>query len=135
MNETTEAETEPSTEEEVAPSLGERLLRSATPCERVAVRALVEEGHLLTLDAVKAALVRETDHGPECCWDHLSARLYEMGLDDEQRAFVDLVLSTVTSHQTSLARVIGMDARRLAIVLRAIIRLSGNDTLAVGTRV
>ncbi|GAB2957419.1 hypothetical protein GCM10023080_016170 [Streptomyces pseudoechinosporeus] len=109
MNETTEAETEPSTEEEAALPLGERLLRSATPRERVAVRALVEEGHLLNLDAVKAALVRETDSGPRCSWDHLSVRLHEMGLDDEQRAFVDLVLSTVTSHQTSLARVIGME--------------------------
>jgi hypothetical protein len=122
-------------EEEAVPTLGERLLEAATPREQVAIRALVEEGHLLTLDAVKAALVRETDHGLKCSWDRLSARLWDMGLDDEQRAFAALVLSTVISHQTSLTDVIGMDERRLAIVLRAIIRLSGNDTLAVGTRV
>jgi hypothetical protein len=120
---------------EVVPPLGERLLQSAMPREQLAIRALIEEGHLLTLDAVKAALVRETDRGVTCSWDGLSARLHDVVLDDDQRNFAALVLSLVTSHQLSFVHVIGMDERRLAIILRTIIRLSGNDTLAVGTRV
>ncbi|MFE4703285.1 hypothetical protein ACFRIC_40080 [Streptomyces sp. NPDC056738] len=35
----------------------------------------------------------------------------------------------------SLAAVSGLDERRLAVMLRAIARLAGNDTLAVGTRI
>ncbi len=39
------------------------------------------------------------------------------------------------SHQTSLIRVQKLDDRQLAIVLCALIALSGRDAIAVGTRV
>lgn len=84
---------------------------------------------------MKAALVRETDHGLKCSWHYLSVRLYELGLDDDERAFLDLLLAMVYTHQTSLFRVIGMNEHRLTIILRTIIRLFGNNALAVGTRV
>jgi hypothetical protein len=46
---------------------------------------------------------------------------------------VDLALSIASPHQTSLTRVMDLDERRLAILLRAMISLSGVGTLAVGT--
>ncbi|GGK63651.1 hypothetical protein [Streptomyces flaveus] len=134
MNESSETET--STEEKVAPPLRDLLLASANCLrERVAVQALVGEEHLLTLNAVRAALVRETDHGVECAWEHMGGRLYRLGLDDRERAFLDLVLSMAGAHQTSLIRVQEVDDRQLVIVLRALIALSGRDAIAVGTRV
>lgn len=48
---------------------------------------------------------------------------------------MDLVLSIAGPHQTGLARVMELDDRRLAIILRAMIQLSGCDTIAVGTRI
>ncbi|MFL1904742.1 hypothetical protein ACJWDR_37415 [Streptomyces tauricus] len=122
---------------ETTSTLGARLLESATdPRHRVVLTALLEEGHILALDSVQRSLAWEPGDGTVACsWDHLSADLHDLGLDDGQRAFLDLLLSaTGVLHATSLARVIGLDERRLAILLRAIVRLSGCDTIAVGTR-
>jgi len=118
-----------------APPFEEVLLKAAvTPRDQAAVRALVEEGQILALDTVRRDLVCHTDAGLEFTWQHLSCSLYSLGLDESGRAFVDLVLSIAWPHQTSLVRVMDLDERRLAIVLRAMISLSGNETLAVGTR-
>ncbi|MFL1903061.1 hypothetical protein ACJWDR_28750 [Streptomyces tauricus] len=117
--------------------LGARLLATAAdPRHRVVLTALIEEEHILALDAVQRSLAWDPGDGTVACsWDHLSAVLHDLGLDDFQRAFLDLLLSaTGVLHATSLARVIGLDERRLAILLRAIVRLSGCDTIAVGTR-
>ncbi|MGW3646681.1 hypothetical protein [Streptomyces sp. NPDC000878] len=118
------------------PPFEELLLKAAvTPRDQAAVRALVEEGQILACDTVRRDLVCHTDAGGvEFTWQHLACNLYGLGLDESGRAFVDLVLSIAWPHQTSLVRVMDLDEQRLAIVLRAMISLSGVETLAVGTR-
>lgn len=118
-----------------APPFEEQLLKAAaTPREQVAVRALVEEKQILARPTFRRALVWHTDEGIELSWQNLASYLYGLKLNDAERAFVDLVLSIAWPHQTSLTRVVDLDERRLAIVLRAMITLSGVDTLGVGTR-
>ncbi|WP_405956131.1 hypothetical protein [Streptomyces phaeochromogenes] len=123
-------------EEEDAPSLGALLLASAAnPRDKAAVRALVDEEFILSLERIRTALVVKTPDGRMGCdWERFGKRLYTLGLNEGDRAFLDLVLSLAGPHQTSLARVLEIDDRRLAIVLRAVVQLSGCDTLAVGTR-
>lgn len=118
-----------------APPFEKLLLKAAvTPREQAAVQALVDEAQILARDPFRRDMVRRTDAGVEFTWQHLSYALYGLGLDESERAFVDLVLSIASPHQTSLTRVMDLDERRLAIVLRALISLSGVETLAVGTR-
>ncbi|MEU6222226.1 hypothetical protein [Streptomyces sp. NPDC047042] len=117
------------------PPFEELLLKAAvTPREKAAVRALVDEEQILARPAFRRALVWDTDESIEFSWQNLACYLYGLGLDDAERGFVDLVLSIASPHQTSLTRVMDLDERRLAIILRAVISLSGIDTLAVGTR-
>jgi len=117
------------------PPFEELLLKAAvTPREQAAVRALVEEEQILARDNFRRAMTWQTDEGIEFSWQNLACNLYGLNLDESERAFIDLVLSIVWPHQTSLVRVMDLGERRLAIVLRAMIRLAGNDTLAVGTR-
>ncbi|WP_055532497.1 hypothetical protein [Streptomyces graminilatus] len=119
-----------------APPFEEQLLKAAvTRREQAAVRALVDEEQILARPAFRKALAWHTDDGIEFSWQNLACYLYGLQLDDAQRGFVDLVLSIASPHQTNLTRVLDLDERRLAIVLRAMIRLSGVDTLAVGTRI
>ncbi|MBW8737128.1 MAG: hypothetical protein JF621_08365 [Streptomyces turgidiscabies] len=110
------------------------LKAAVTPREQAAVRALVDEEQILARPTFRRALVRHTDDGIEFSWQNLACHLYGLDLDDAARGFVDLVLSVASPHQTSLTRVMELDERRLAILLRALISLSGVDTLAVGTR-
>lgn len=122
-------------EDTEAPPFEEVLLKAAvTPREQAAVRALVDEEQILTRPAFRRALAWDTDDGIEFSWQNLTCYLYGLGLDDAERAFIDLVLSIASPHQTSLTRVMDLDERRLAILLRAMISVSGVDTLAVGTR-
>lgn len=118
-----------------APLFEDVLLKAAvTPREQAAVRALVDEEQILARDPFRRALVWETGDGIEFSWQNLACYLYGLGLNDADRSFVDLVLSIASPHPTSLTRVMDLDERRLAILLRAMISLSGVDTLAVGTR-
>ncbi|MFI1352506.1 hypothetical protein ACH4TV_02775 [Streptomyces sp. NPDC020898] len=110
------------------------LTAAAAPREQAAIRALVDEEQILARDAFHRALVRHNPDGMEVSWQNLACYLYGLGLNDAERSFVDLVLSIASPHQTSLTRVMDLDERRLAIVLRAMINLAGVDTLAVGTR-
>lgn len=119
-----------------APALGELLLRSAASLrERTAVQALVEEGELLAQNNVRMALVTKEDGFMTCRWESMARRLYTLGLDEGERVFLGLVLSIVGVQRTYLAAVRDLDERRLKIVLRAMVRLAGNDRIAVGTRV
>lgn len=122
--------------DEEAPSTGALLLAAApTHRDQVAVRALVDEEQLLARDHVRTALIVKTEQGRMGCdWDRFARRLYTLGFNDQERAFLDLVLSIAGPHPTSLTRVLELDDRRLAIILRAMIQLSSCDTLAVGTR-
>ncbi|KAB1142669.1 hypothetical protein F7R91_28130 [Streptomyces luteolifulvus] len=118
-----------------APSLGELLVRSATGLRyRTAVQALVEEQQILARDNVRTALVTKEDGVMTCRWEGMAGRLYALGLDDGERAFLGLVLSIVGVRQSYLAAVEYLDERRLEIVLRAMTRLAGNDRIAIGTR-
>ncbi|MFD9445902.1 hypothetical protein ACFWBR_35090 [Streptomyces sp. NPDC060006] len=131
--------TEPETataDEEMPPPIGESLLKTAdTLRRRVAVQALIDEKTLLTHGSVYQVLVWKREDGTlDCAWDRLARRFYSLDLDDEERAFLDLVLSIVCPYQTSLVRIVDCGERRTAIILRSMIALSGCDTLAVGTR-
>ena len=118
-------------------AFGKLLLKAAvTPREKAAVWALVEERKILTHKAVRRELASQSGSGGrvQFTWEHLACSLYGLGLDDAERAFVDLVLSIAWPHQTSLMRAIDLDERRLAIVLQAMTRLAGNDTITITAR-
>ncbi|QIY96957.1 hypothetical protein HEP87_26840 [Streptomyces sp. S1D4-11] len=128
---TTSAET---TDETDLKRIGKKLVRSATSDRgRAAAQALVEEETILQQRGVLAAL-NLLDPRPVVRWEALSGRVYSLDLDDEQRAFLRLTLSMVGIGQVSLTAVSDLGERRLAVMLRAIARLAGNDTIAVGTR-
>ncbi|MET9762075.1 hypothetical protein ABZ016_23965 [Streptomyces sp. NPDC006372] len=131
------AETEDATPEvtDELPRLCKQLVRTAKSSRvRAAVQALAEEQTILSVPAVRHALVVDTSRGAAARFEELSGLQYGLGLDEQQRVFLSLVLSMVGIGITTLASVEDLDDRRLPIVLRAIIRLAGNDTIAVGTR-
>ncbi|MEU0198438.1 MULTISPECIES: hypothetical protein [unclassified Streptomyces] len=131
----TEPESGGPTEEAEFQALGERLLRTAKSSRtQAAVQALVQERTILEVPAVRHALVVDTDDGEVAHFEGLSGRQYGLGLDEGQRAFLHLVLSMVGIGITTLASVQDLDDRRLQIMVRAILRLAGNEDLAVGRR-
>ncbi|MEU9631629.1 hypothetical protein AB0D89_33245 [Streptomyces luteogriseus] len=101
---------------------------------RAAVQALVEERTILSLPAVQRVLIVGSRKGRAAQLTELSGRQYALGLDEGQRKFLGLVLSMVGIGITTLASMEDLDDRRLPIILRAVLRLAGNDTIAVGTR-
>jgi hypothetical protein len=116
--------------------LGKKLIRAATSDgQRAAAQALVEEETILAQRNVLTALGLLDPSSAKVRWEGLAGRVYSLGLDDEQRAFLGLTLSMVGIGQISLAAVSGLGERRLAVMLRAIARMAGNDTIAVGTRI
>ncbi|MET7481373.1 hypothetical protein ABZT17_44710 [Streptomyces sp. NPDC005648] len=116
-------------------SLGELLVQSSKgDRDRAAAKALAEEETLLAHKGVRAALIVKHDGRMTARWEGLMGRLYTLGLDDEQRAFLGLVLSMVGIGSIPLTAVESLDERRLLIFQRAIVRLAGNDRIAVGTR-
>ncbi|MFE6194137.1 hypothetical protein [Streptomyces sp. NPDC057838] len=136
----TSAETETLVPEAVDPEaeyeqLGAELLRNTVNRrQRAAVQALVEERSVLSVPAVQRALIVDTRKGRAAHFEGLSGLQYGLGLDEQQRAFLHLVLSMVSIGITTLASVEDLDDRRLPIILRAILRLAGNEDLAVGRR-
>ncbi|MFI6547445.1 hypothetical protein ACIBO9_29805 [Streptomyces prunicolor] len=125
----------PTDAESDSPPLGQLLVRSAVGLrDRTAVQALVEEELLLARDHVRKALVTQQDGITACRWEGMAGHLYTLGLDEGERAFLGLMLSIVGVQQSHLAAVEYLDERRLKIVLQAMIRLAGNDQIAIGTR-
>lgn len=117
------------------PHLGAQLLTSARPGrDRIAVQALVDEESILARDNVRTLLVDDQGDRVTARWERLSGRIYTLGLDEHQRAFLGLVLSIVGIGQVTLAAVPDLDERRLLVIQRAILRLAGNDRLAIGVR-
>ncbi|MFG2554960.1 hypothetical protein [Streptomyces sp. NPDC048581] len=96
---------------------------------------MAEEEELLALSNVRAALVTKEDGVMTCRWESLAGRVYTLGLNDGERAFLGLVLSIVGVQRSHLAVVRNLDERRLKIVLQAMVRLADNDRIAIGTRV
>jgi hypothetical protein len=116
--------------------LGDQLLQTARGRrERAAAQALVEEGMILGLPRVRQALVSEgADGRPVCRWDNMMGRLYTLDLGEDDRTFLGLVLSLLPIGLFTLSAVQDLDERRMQILLRALVTLSGNDRIAVGTR-
>ncbi|MER6712546.1 hypothetical protein [Streptomyces sp. NPDC000877] len=132
---TTEPGAEGPTEEVELQALGEQLLRTAKSSPaRAAVQALIGEHTILSAPAVRQALILHTDDGEMAHFEGLAGHQYSLGLDKQQRCFLELVLSMVGIGMITLAVVQNLDDRRLALLLRATLRLAGNETLAVGTR-
>ncbi|MGW1363501.1 hypothetical protein ACWCQP_39555 [Streptomyces chartreusis] len=124
------------TTEAGTPTLGELLIASSAPGrDHAAVLALVEEGTILARDSVRHLLVVEGADGPACRWEGLMGRLYGLGLDEAERAFLGLVMGMVGIGLHTLAAVEELDERRLLILMRALPIIAGNERIAVGTRV
>lgn len=117
------------------PELGKMLVASSKrDRDRIAAQALAEEETILALPQVRRLLVEE-DHGRLTArWENLMGRQYSLELEDQQRAFLGLVLSILGIGHTTLAIVEDLDERHLLIIQRAILKLAGNDRIAVGTR-
>ncbi|MEU0106560.1 hypothetical protein ABZ322_21005 [Streptomyces sp. NPDC006129] len=132
----TEPEAGAPTEEDELQALGEQLLRTAKSSrDRLAVHALVEEQSILEVPAVRRALIIQTDDGEMAHFEGLRSLQFGLGLDKSQQAFLGLVLSMVSIGLTTLPAVQALDERQLQVLLRALLRLAGNETIAVGTRI
>ncbi|MGW0795210.1 hypothetical protein [Streptomyces sp. NPDC002692] len=125
------------TDRDTLMQLAQKLVDSAKSVrEQAAAQALNEEETILAHTAVLRALGLLDQRGlSDVRWEGLGGRVYSLGLNEEQRAFLGLVLSMVGIGHVTLVAVTDLDEHRLAIMLRAIVRLSGNETLAVGTRI
>lgn len=115
--------------------LGAQLVRNARrPWDRAAAQALAAERTILALPRVRSALVVEKSKGAVARWEGLLGHLYTLSLDEQQRAFLGLVLSMTGMGSTPLTAVEQLDEERLRIILKSIVTLAGNDRIAVGTR-
>ncbi|MFE9812617.1 hypothetical protein [Streptomyces sp. NPDC005548] len=116
---------------------GARLIESATTDrELAAAEALVDEETILSHRSVYGALgLQDLPSEATVRWEGLMGRVYTLGLDREERVFLGLTLSMVGIGNTPLSAVSDLGERRLAIILRAIARLAGNDTLTLGPRI
>ncbi|MER5213717.1 hypothetical protein ABT063_24875 [Streptomyces sp. NPDC002838] len=118
------------------PELGRLLVESAArDRDRIAAQALAEEETILALPKVRRLLVVEDRGRPTARWENLMGHQYTLNLNRPQFAFLGLVLSILSMGHIALAAVEDLDERRLLIIQRAILQLSGNNTIAVGTRV
>lgn len=116
-------------------ALGAALIRNANrPKERIAAQAMAEERTILTLPQLQAALVVRDGGRVTCRWEGLTGKLYTLPLDPQQRAFLGLVLSLLGIGSTTLSAVSDLDPERLRVVTQAILRLAGDDSIAIGTR-
>ncbi|MFF2852491.1 hypothetical protein ACFVT5_40275 [Streptomyces sp. NPDC058001] len=125
--------------EAAAPLLSDLLTQWAhdrDPGERAAVTALIEEDDLLAREGVRHLLVTEHDGTMSCDWLAFEARYARApGLTPEDKAFLALVVAVRFPRTVTLWKLELLDDRRLCIVLRAMAKLAGSDTVAVGTRV
>ncbi|MEV8431983.1 hypothetical protein ACWHLZ_28145 [Streptomyces chartreusis] len=123
------------TDEAGTPTLGELLIASsAAGRDRAAAQALVEEETILAMDSVRRLLIVEDENGSACRWEGLMGRLYGLGLDEQQRAFLGLVMGMVGIGLHIMSAVEELDERRLLILMRAMPVLARNDRIAIGTR-
>ncbi|MFF2845827.1 hypothetical protein ACFVT5_05800 [Streptomyces sp. NPDC058001] len=111
-------------------------VRDQPSCERAALAALVEEDELLAREWVRRLLVTEHDGAVSCDWLQFEARYARApGLTPEDKAFLALIVAVRFPRTVKLWNLELLDDRRLCIALRAMARLAGSDTVAVGTRV
>ncbi|MFJ6573021.1 hypothetical protein ACIQNU_37005 [Streptomyces sp. NPDC091292] len=136
----TKATTKPNDASETTPLLSDRLMawvRDQPPCERFALAALIEEDELLARECVRRILVAEHDGGSVSCdWLAFEARYSRApGLTSSDKAFLALIVAVRFPRNITFWNLESLGDRRLAIVLRAMAKLAGSDTIAVGTRV
>jgi hypothetical protein len=120
------------------PALEKLLLKPSTqPRDKAALRALIEEGTILARDSIRRILIVTNDRGAPvgCAWDRLTKDRHGLELEEEQRIFLDVILSVAGPHHVNLGWLMEIDDRRLAIVLRAMTEMAGNDTIAIATRI
>ncbi|WP_405645040.1 hypothetical protein [Streptomyces uncialis] len=120
------------------PLLSDRLIewvRDRDIGERAAVAALIEEGDVLARGDVRDLLVVENGAVVFCDWPRFEAQYRcVLVLDEGEDAFLTLVLATAFPRLVPLWKVEVLGDRRLVIVLRALARLAGADSVAVGCR-
>ncbi|NUV60667.1 hypothetical protein [Streptomyces sp. CAI-85] len=125
----------PSDDDAELTALGDQLVRnSKRPRDRIAAQALADERTILALPAFQRALVVEHEGRPVAQWERLMGQQYALPLDGEQRSFLGLVLSMLSIGATPLAAVTDLSADRLRIITQAILRMAGDDSIAIGTR-
>lgn len=125
------------TEDTTIRALEKLLLKETTqPRDKAALRALIEEGTLLDRDTVRRELIVTNDRGTPtgCAWDRLAKNRFGLDLNEEQRIFLDVILSVAGPHHVNLGWLMEIDDRRLAILLRAMTEMAGNNTIAIGTK-
>lgn len=124
-------------EDTVTPALEKLLLKQSTqPRDKAALRALIEEGTILARANVRRTLIVTNDRGTPvgCAWDRVAKERFGLDLDEEQRIFLDVILSVAGPHHVNLGWLMEIDDRRLAILLHAMTEMAGNDTIAIGTK-
>ncbi|MFD5251474.1 hypothetical protein ACFWM5_01350 [Streptomyces bobili] len=115
---------------------GARLFRAATSDRgRAVAQALAEERTILAVHRVESALLVERGHGTVLHWEGLRGKLYTLPLDPEQRAFLGLILSMVGMGQVAITAVTDLNTERLRIIVQALLRLAGDDSIAIATRI
>jgi hypothetical protein len=116
----------------------EKLLskQSTSVRDRAALRALLEEETVLAGEDVRRSLIVTNDSGTPvgCAWDRLARDRFGLDLDEEQRIVLDVVLSIAGPHHVNLGWLMEINDRRLAVLLRAMTEMAGNNTIAIGTR-
>lgn len=133
---TTSAETDSPAGDTGTPALENLLEKMTDPRDKAALRALIQEETVLAQDAVRRALIVTDGRGTPvaCAWDRVARGRFSFGIEDEeQRVFLDVILSIASPHHVNLGWLMEVDDRRLAILLRAMTEMAGNDTIAIGT--
>ncbi|MFJ7420533.1 hypothetical protein ACIQXD_18275 [Streptomyces uncialis] len=100
-----------------------------TAGEQAAVIALIDENDLLTRPDVRRLLITDSGTTLHCDWPRFETRYRTtLTLDDEEDAFLTLVLATAFPRLVALWKVEALGRRRLAIILRAIEHLAATST-------
>ncbi|MFI5940219.1 hypothetical protein ACIBCB_08110 [Streptomyces uncialis] len=95
----------------------------------------IGEGDVLARGDVRDLLVVENEAVVFCDWPRFEAQYRcVLVLDEGEDAFLTLVLATAFPRLVPLWKVEVLGDRRLGIVLRALARLAGSDSVAVGCR-
>ncbi|ELP67681.1 hypothetical protein STRTUCAR8_08529 [Streptomyces turgidiscabies Car8] len=137
MTETTPLLDQEEQEDTVILALKALLFKQSTqPRDKAALRALIEEETLLARENVRRALIVTNDQGTPvgCAWDRVAKERFGLGLDEEQRIFLDVILSVAGPHHVNLGWLMEVGDRRLGILLRAMTEMAGNNTIAIGTK-
>lgn len=121
----------------VTPALEKLLKKLTQPRDKAGLRALIEEKTVIAGEAVRRALIVTNDAGTPvgCAWDRLARARFGLVLDEEQRIVLDVILSIASSHHVNLGWLMEIDDRRLAILLRAMAEMAGDNVIAISTRI